>query len=185
MPKSSPGNWWSLGDAEATDVGHVTISVSDTNLGRATAVFTVAQLPAATYQLMLCDTACTEPLADVIPTENFTVVASEFAADVRLGIRRVAGCRDAGRSSCAARPSSPPVATAATRPRWRVAPQRRRGPGAPLLRGQVCPIATASPRTMQHWSLNGLQCRSRCGASVLLRRDAGLNHRCLALGLIR
>jgi hypothetical protein len=41
MRKSSPGNWWSLGDAEAIDVGRVTAGVSDGSLVRATAVFTV------------------------------------------------------------------------------------------------------------------------------------------------
>jgi hypothetical protein len=40
-------------------------------------------------------------------------------------------------------------------------------------------------RAMRHWSLDALEDRSRCGATVLLRRDAGLKHRCLALGLIR
>jgi hypothetical protein len=89
MRRSSPGNWWSLGDAEAIDVGHVTVSVSDGNLGRATAVFTVPQLPPATYQLMLCDTACTEPLADVIPTENFTVVADRATAEMAKRVERL------------------------------------------------------------------------------------------------
>jgi hypothetical protein len=89
MRKSSPGNWWSLGDAEAIDLGHVTVSVSDTNLGRATAVFTVPQLPPATYQLMVCDTACTEPLADVIPTENFTVVADRATAQMAKRVEQL------------------------------------------------------------------------------------------------
>jgi hypothetical protein len=89
MRKSYPGNWWSLGDAEAIDVGHVTVSVLDANLGRATAVFTVPQLPPATYQLMLCDTACTEPLADVIPTETFTVVADRATAEMAKRVERL------------------------------------------------------------------------------------------------
>jgi hypothetical protein len=75
MRQTSPRNWWSLGDAEAIQVGQVTITVSDANLGRATAAFTMPELPPATYHLMLCDTACTEPLADVIPATDFTVVA--------------------------------------------------------------------------------------------------------------
>jgi hypothetical protein len=74
MRKAAPRNWWSLGDAEAIQVGQVTVSVSDANLGRATAAFTMPEIPPATYHLMLCDTACTAPLADIIPT-NFTVVA--------------------------------------------------------------------------------------------------------------
>ena len=36
MRKASPRNWWSLGDAEAIQIGQVTVSVSDANLGRAT-----------------------------------------------------------------------------------------------------------------------------------------------------
>jgi hypothetical protein len=75
MRKPSPGDWWSLGGAEAIAVGQVTVSVSDANIGRATAAFTVPELAPATYHVMLCDTACTEPLADVIPAPGFTVVA--------------------------------------------------------------------------------------------------------------
>jgi hypothetical protein len=75
MRQAWPRNWWSLGDAEAIQVGQVTITVSDANLGRATAAFTMPEVPPATYHLMLCDTACTEPLADVIPATDFTVVA--------------------------------------------------------------------------------------------------------------
>jgi hypothetical protein len=89
MSKSSPGNWWSLGDAEAIDLGHVTVRVSDTNLGRATAAFTVPQLPPATYQLMLCDTGCTKPLADVIPMKEFTVVADPATAQIAKRVERL------------------------------------------------------------------------------------------------
>jgi hypothetical protein len=85
MRKPTPGNWWSLGGAEAIEVGQVTVSVSDVNLGRAIAAFTVPELPPATYHLMLCDTACTEPLADVIPASGFTVVADPATA--RLATR--------------------------------------------------------------------------------------------------
>jgi hypothetical protein len=80
MRRGSPRNWWSLGDAEAIQVGQVTVSVSDANLGRATAAFTMPELPPATYHLMLCGTACTEPLADVIPATDFTVVADPATA---------------------------------------------------------------------------------------------------------
>jgi hypothetical protein len=90
MRKSSPGNWWSLGDAEAIDLGHVTVRVWNANLGRATAVFRMPQLPPATYQLMLCDTACTEPLANVIPTEDFTVVADRTTAQMTTRVERLA-----------------------------------------------------------------------------------------------
>jgi hypothetical protein len=89
MRKRSPGNWWSLGGAEAIEVGHVTVSVSDANLGRATAAFTVPELPPATYHLMLCDPACTEPLADVIPAKGFTVVADPATARLAKRVERL------------------------------------------------------------------------------------------------
>ncbi len=84
-----PGNWWSLGGAEAIEVGQVTVSVSDANLGRATAALTVPELPPATYHLMLCDKACTEPLADVIPAKRFTVVADPATARMAQRVDRL------------------------------------------------------------------------------------------------
>ena len=89
MRKPSPGNWWSLGGAEAIQVGQVAVNVSDANLGRATAAFTMPELPPATYQLMLCDTACTEPLADVIPAKGFTVVADPAIARIAQRVDRL------------------------------------------------------------------------------------------------
>jgi hypothetical protein len=89
MRKPSPDNWWSLGGAEAIEVGKVAVSVSDANLGRATAAFTVPELPPATYHLMLCDTACTEPLADVIPTKGFTVVSDPATARLANRVERL------------------------------------------------------------------------------------------------
>ena len=80
MRKAVPGDWWSLGGAEAIEVGRVTIRASDSNLASATAAFTVPELPPATYHLMLCDVGCREPLADLIPTESFTVVSDRPAA---------------------------------------------------------------------------------------------------------
>jgi hypothetical protein len=89
MRKPSPGNWWSLGGAEAIQVGQVAVNVSDANLGRATAAFTMPELPPTTYQLMLCDTACTEPLADVIPVKRFTVVADPATARMAQRVDRL------------------------------------------------------------------------------------------------
>ena len=89
MRKPSPGNWWSLGGAEAIQVGRVAVNVSDANLGRATAAFTMPELAPATYQLMLCDTACTEPLADVIPVKGFTVVADPATARMAQRVDRL------------------------------------------------------------------------------------------------
>jgi hypothetical protein len=89
MRKPSPGNWWSLGGAEAIEVGQVAVNVSDANLGRASAAFTVPELPPATYHLMLCDTACTEPLADVIPAKGFTFVADPATARIANRVDRL------------------------------------------------------------------------------------------------
>ena len=115
MRKPFSRNWWSLGDAEAIQVGQVTVSVSDANLGKATAAFTVPDISPATYHLMLCDAACTEPLADVIPATGFTVVADPATAQiaqradhlerrVRNQARRLAAARtDTDRARLAAR----------------------------------------------------------------------------------
>jgi hypothetical protein len=89
MRKPSPRNWWSLGGAEAIQVGRVAISVSDTNLARARAALTVPELPPATYHLMLCDAGCAEPLADVIPVKGFAVVADRAVAQIALRVERL------------------------------------------------------------------------------------------------
>jgi hypothetical protein len=49
----------------------------------------VPELPPATYHLMLCDTACTEPLADVIPAKGFTVVADRATARMAHRVDRL------------------------------------------------------------------------------------------------
>ena len=73
MRKPSPGDWWSPGDGDAIRVGQVAVSVSDANLARATAAFTMPEIRPGKYHLMLCDEGCSEPLADVIPATDFTV----------------------------------------------------------------------------------------------------------------
>jgi hypothetical protein len=90
MREPSPRNWWSLGGAEAIPVGQVTVSVPGANLGKARAAFTVPELPHATYHVMLCDAACAEPLADVIPTEGFTVVADPATVQMAQRVDRLA-----------------------------------------------------------------------------------------------
>lgn len=89
MRKPSPRDWWSLGGAEAIQVGQVTVSGSDANLGRARAAFTVPELPPETYHLMLCDAGCSEPLADVIPAKGFTVVADPATARLAQRVERL------------------------------------------------------------------------------------------------
>jgi hypothetical protein len=104
MREPSPRNWWSLGDAEAIRVGEARVSVSNVNLGRVTAAFTLPELPPATYHLMLCDAACTEPLADVIPATGFTVVADPATARlVRRADRLERGSREQARRLATAR----------------------------------------------------------------------------------
>lgn len=79
--KASPGDWWSLGGADAIPVGNVTVSAKpDSNLGRARGEFTVPELPAATYHVMLCDSGCAQPLGTVVPARGFTVVADPATA---------------------------------------------------------------------------------------------------------
>lgn len=89
MRKRSPRNWWSLGDAEAIQVGQVSVSVSEANLGRARAAFTVPELPPATYHLMLCDATCAEPLADVVPAKGFTVVVDPATSQMAERVERL------------------------------------------------------------------------------------------------
>lgn len=89
MRTGSPGDWWSLGGAEAIQVGQVAVSVSDGNLGRASAAFKLPELPPATYHLMLCNAGCAEPLADVIPAKGFTVVADPATARMAQRLDRL------------------------------------------------------------------------------------------------
>jgi hypothetical protein len=89
MRMAEPGDWWSLGDAEAIWVAPVTVRVADANLGRASAAFTVPELSPGTYHLMLCDTGCSEPLAEVTPVEGFTVVADPATVQMASRVDRV------------------------------------------------------------------------------------------------
>jgi hypothetical protein len=89
MTKASPGDWWSLGDAEAVELGPVALRIGDGNLGRARALVTVPELPARTYALMLCDAGCEQPLADIVPTRGFAVVADPATAQLAERTRRL------------------------------------------------------------------------------------------------
>lgn len=80
--KPSPGDWWSLGGAEAIQVGPVTVRVPPSNVGTARAEFTVPELPPGTYHLMLWDAGCATPLGTVIPAWGFTVVADPATAEL-------------------------------------------------------------------------------------------------------
>jgi hypothetical protein len=89
MREPDPRNWWSLGGAEAIPVGPVTVGVSGANMGRARAEFTVPELQPGTYHVMLCDAACAQPLADVFPTEGFTVVADPVTVQIAQRLERL------------------------------------------------------------------------------------------------
>jgi hypothetical protein len=79
--KPSPQNWWTIGSAEAFRAGRVVINRQESNLGVAKASFRVPDVPPGRYAVMFCDTECTHPLADVIPTrpKRLTVTARPTA----------------------------------------------------------------------------------------------------------
>jgi uncharacterized coiled-coil protein SlyX len=89
MNTPSPKDWWSLGEADALELGRVVLRVSGGNLGRARASFTVPELPPAAYALMLCDAGCAHPLADVVPTLDFTVVADPATVEIAERMTRL------------------------------------------------------------------------------------------------
>jgi hypothetical protein len=66
--RADPGDWWTLGDAEAYRVARVVIGSGDANLALANAAFRVPELPSGRYSVMFCSAGCARPLADVIPT---------------------------------------------------------------------------------------------------------------------
>jgi hypothetical protein len=169
MRKPSPDNWWSLGGAEAIEVGQVTVSVSDTNLGRATAAFTVPELAPATYHLMLCDTACTEPLADVIP-KGFTVVADPATARLAKRVDRLErrSRNQAGRLA-AARAETDEALVAARNARSEVE-QLKASASSPANEGRSSPLT--APLAYVGWLVAG----ALAGALALLvlrRRRSG------------
>ena len=88
MRRSSPRNWWSVGDATTINVGRVTFGSSETNLALANASFEVPELPPGTYVVMFCDHGCVRPLADVIPTE-LTVVTDPMIARIATRLDRL------------------------------------------------------------------------------------------------
>ena len=88
MRKSSPRNWWSVGEATAIKGGRVTLGSSESNLALANASFRVPELPPGTYAVMFCDHGCVRPLADVIPTE-LTVVTDPMIARLTTRLDRL------------------------------------------------------------------------------------------------
>jgi hypothetical protein len=83
MNKPFREGWWSLGNARAIELSPLSLRVTSGNLAWARASFVVPDdLAPGTYDLMLCDTGCTNALADVIPTSGFTVAADRATARV-------------------------------------------------------------------------------------------------------
>lgn len=82
MRKPSPRNWWSIGSADAFQVGRVEIVDPEWNLALAKATFSVPEVPPGRYALMFCDKGCAHPLADVIPTlpRQLTVTGPQAAS---------------------------------------------------------------------------------------------------------
>ena len=89
MNEPLSGDWWSLGDATAVKLGRVALHISEANLGRAQASFTLPELTPSTYALMFCDAGCAHPLADVVPTRDFTVVADPATAEIAERATRI------------------------------------------------------------------------------------------------
>lgn len=81
MAQSYAPDWWHLGDAEAIEVGTVSITVSDSNLARASAQIDLTGVEPGDYSLMFCDAGCTHALADVIPI-RITVLEDPLLARV-------------------------------------------------------------------------------------------------------
>lgn len=89
MRKASPGNWWSVGEADAFRVGRVVIGGSDSNFALAHASFQVPGLEPGTYAVMFCDAGCVRPLADTIPMADFSIVADPVVARLATRIERL------------------------------------------------------------------------------------------------
>jgi hypothetical protein len=168
MRRPSPRNWWSLGGAEAIQVGQVAVGVSGSNLGRARAAFTVPELPPGTYDLMLCSAACSEPLADVIPVNGFTVVANRATAQIAHRVEVLE--RRTGRLAFR-------LAVRADADRGRAVARDARSE-VEQLEGQVASLADrgSSSPPVAHWAYAGwLVAGVLVGAiAALVRRRAGV-----------
>jgi hypothetical protein len=87
MEKPEPGDWWSLGGAEALAVRRVDLSVGSHGLARARATFVVPDVAPGVYKVMLCDAGCRDPLPDVVPTRLRVVADPATAALVERAER--------------------------------------------------------------------------------------------------
>lgn len=82
MGRAEGGDWWSTPE-EMTQIGTVTFSDRDSNLSTATAHLDVPDVPAGSYNLMLCSPGCVEPVGDLIPIKVRVSSDPAMAAEVR------------------------------------------------------------------------------------------------------
>jgi hypothetical protein len=82
MEDGEPGDWWTPPPG-GVDVGDVTLSGFDSNLGTATARVTIPDVAPGDYSLMLCTAGCAAPLANVIPASVRVSSDAALAARVR------------------------------------------------------------------------------------------------------
>lgn len=169
MSKPYSKDWWSLGNAEAVELGRVVVRVSDSNIARARASFTVPQLPPATYSLMFCDAGCAHPLADVVPTKTFTVVADRATAEIaartaRLEARVVRQARSLAAARAAAR--SPRAAVANTESELRALDNRLRALDREV--AEAAHSSGPSPWALAGWTMAGVL--AGLSAFLIIRR---------------
>lgn len=67
MSRPEPGRWWDP-SGPITKIGTVELVHSDGNLVPARVRLTIPQVPPGSYDLMLCDSGCRTPLANLIPS---------------------------------------------------------------------------------------------------------------------
>jgi hypothetical protein len=104
MTRSFRRNWWSPGAAEAVRVAPVRLDMAGSNLSSVRVSFILPELALGTYALMLCDAGCERPLANVVPTPGFRIVADPATARLARLLDRVQRrMRRQGRRLAAAR----------------------------------------------------------------------------------
>jgi hypothetical protein len=166
MNKPFREGWWSLGDAEAVELGRVALHISDGNLAWARASFTVPELAPATYALMLCDAGCARPLADIVPTPGFTVMADPATANLARRADRLEErvARQAALLAAARRVAR--AAAANTRSEREAIDERLRGLSRQVERAVHSP--RPSPWAFAGWLVTGVLLGAL--GSLLLRR---------------
>lgn len=86
MSVAEPKRWWSP-PRELTLIGDVSLSSWDANLAVATAEVTVPEVTPGSYDLMLCDAGCENPLGNLIPL-RIDVAADALSAQTARGLEK-------------------------------------------------------------------------------------------------